>query len=95
MEQISTGLNWNQVQELFDADSEYNLILNNCKRRANPHKRKNRIEEERTVWRLIIQKYHKNFVHTSFKKNLKDIDGEIADQKVSGEIITQINKVIS
>lgn len=95
MEKISTGLNWNQVQALFDADSEYNLILNNCKRRANPHRRKNMIEEKRTVWRLIIQKDHKNFIHTSFKKNLKNIGGEIADQKASDEIITQINQVIS
>ena len=35
MEAISTGLSWSQIQELFDADSEYNLILNNVQRRAS------------------------------------------------------------
>ena len=95
MEQISTGLSWSQIQELFDADSDYNLILNNCKRRASLKKRKNGIEEERTVWRLIIQRDHKNFARTSFKKNLKDVEGEIADQKAGDKIVAQINNVIS
>ena len=95
MEQISTGLSWSQIQELFDADSKYNLVLNNCKRRASLKKRKNGIEEERTVWRLIIQKDNKNFVRTAFRKNLKDVEGDIAGQKANDKIVAQINNVIS
>jgi hypothetical protein len=95
MEKISTGLSWSQIQELFDADSKYNLVLNNCQRRASLKKRKNGIEEERKVWRLIIQKDHKNFTRTSFRKNLKDVQGEIADQKANDKIVAQINNVIS
>ncbi len=97
MEKISTGLNWNQVQELFDADSEYNLNLKNCKRRASLNKRKSGIEENRTVWRLIIQKDHKSSISTFFRKNLKNVnvEGKIADQKADDEIIARINNLIT
>ena len=95
MEQISTGLTWNQIQELFDADSEFNLLLNQCNRRASLKKRKNGEVEDRKVWRLIIQKDHKNFVRTSFKKNLKDAPDALLEEVAGDKIVAQINNVIA
>ena len=94
MEKVSTGLTWNQIQELFDADSEYKLLLNNCYRRASLKKRKNGVAEDRKVWRLIIQKDHKNFQRTVFRKNLKDAPEEISAEVANDKIIEQINNVI-
>ena len=95
MEQISTGLTWNQIQELFDADSEFSLILTQNNRRASLRKRKNAEAEERKVWRLIIQKDHKNFVRTSFKKNLKDASDELLAEVAGEKILAQVNNVIA
>jgi len=95
MEQISTGLTWTQIQELFDADSEYNLILTQKNRRASLKKRKNGEAEERKVWRLIIQKDHKNFVRTSFKKNLKDASDELLSEVAGEKLLAQVNNVIA
>ena len=95
MEQISTGLTWNQIQELFDADSEFSLILTQNSRRASLRKRKNGEAEERKVWRLIIQKDHKNFVRTSFKKNLKDASDELLSEVAAEKILAQVNNIIA
>jgi hypothetical protein len=95
MEQISTGLTWDQVQAQFDADSEFKLILNQCSRRASLKKRKNGIEEDRKVWRLIIQRDHKNFDRTIFRKNLRDAPDALASEVVEGKILIQINNVIA
>jgi chromosome segregation and condensation protein ScpB len=94
MENISTGLTWDQIQELFDADSKYSLILNNCQRRASLKKRKNGIEEDRKVWRLIIQKDHKNFDRTVFRKNLKDAPDALGSSVALDKIVAQMNNVI-
>lgn len=94
MEKISTGLTWNQIQNLFDSSPEYKLILNNCSRRASLKKRKNGIPEQRMVWRLIIQKDHKNFLRTIFRKNLKDAPEVIDDEVVADKLVDQINNVI-
>ena len=94
MEKVSTGLTWDQIQELFDADSEFKLLLNNCNRRASLKKRKNGEAEERKVWRLIIQQDHKNFQRTVFRKNLKDAPEELSKEVASDKIVEQINNVI-
>ena len=94
MEKISTGLTWNQIQDLFDSNPEYKLTLNNCSRRASLKKRKNGEAEERKVWRLIIQKDHKNFLRTIFRKNLKGAPEEIAEEVVNEKLVEQINNVI-
>ncbi|MCM8542783.1 MAG: hypothetical protein NE328_21130 [Lentisphaeraceae bacterium] len=94
MEKISTGLTWDQIQNLFDADSEFKLLLNNCNRRSSLKKRKNGEVDERKVWRLIIQHDHKNFHRTVFRKNLKDAPEELSKEVASDKIITQINNVI-
>ena len=94
MENISSGLTWDQIQELFDADSKYNLTLNHCQRRASLKKRKNGIEEDRKVWRLIIQKDHKNFNRTVFRKNLRDAPDALGTEVAGEKIVTQINNVI-
>ena len=95
MENISTGLTWEQIQAQFDADRQLNLVLNYCSRRASLGKRKNGIEEDRKVWRLIIQKDHKNFVRTIFKKNLKDAPEDLLSSVASDSIVAQINNVIA
>ena len=95
MEQIASGLTWNQIQELFDADSEFKMTLTQQKRRTSLKKRKNGETEERTVWRLIIQKDHKNFVRTSFKKNLKDASDELLSEVAGEKILAQVNNVIA
>ena len=95
MEKISTGLTWDQIQELFDADPEFNLILNHCGRRASLKKRKNGEAEDRKVWRLIVQKDHKNFVRTVFRKNLKDTPDELGAEAAGDKIVEQINNVIA
>ena len=95
MEKISSGLTWDQVQGLFDSDEEFQLLLNHCNRRASLKKRKNGEAEERKVWRLIIQKDHKNFVRTVFRKNLKDAPEEISKEVVNDKLVEQINNVIS
>ena len=94
MEKLSTGLTWDQIQELFDADSEFKLVLNHCNRRASLRKRKNGEAEERKVWRLIVQKDHKNFVRTVFRKNLKNAPDELGAEKADDKIVEQINNVI-
>lgn len=94
MEKLSSGLTWNQIQEQFDADSEFKLTLNSCNRRASLKKRKNGESEDRKVWRLIIQKDHKNFLRTIFRKNLKDAPEEIAGEVANDKIVEQINNVI-
>ena len=95
MEKLSSGLTWDQIQELFDADAEFNLILNHCNRRASLKKRKNGEEEERKVWRLIVQKDHKNFVRTVFRKNLKDAPEALGSEVATDKIVTQLNNVIA
>ena len=95
MEKVSTGLTWSQIQELFDASSEYSLILNHCQRRASLKQRKNGIAEERNTWRLIIQKDHKNFVRTSFRKNLKDAPDDLLGSVAGDKIVAQINNVVA
>jgi hypothetical protein len=94
MDKIASGLTWEQVQELFNG-SEYTLLLNNCNRRASLKKRKNGVAEERTVWRLILQQDHKNFVRTVFRKNLKDVSGEISGQVAGDKIIEQLNNIVA
>ena len=94
MEKISSGLTWDQIQNLFDADSEFKLVLHSCKRRASLKKRKNDEAEERKVWRLIIQQDHKNFLRTVFRKNLKDAPEEIIKEVATDKLVTQINNVI-
>ena len=94
MENISSGLTWDQIQELFDADSQYQLTLNQCQRRASLKKRKNGIEEDRKVWRLIIQRDHKNFIRTVFRKNLKDAPDVLSSEVPNDKIVTQMNNVI-
>ena len=95
MEQIASGLTWNQIQALFDADSEFKMTLKQKQRRASLKKRKNGIAEERTVWRLTIQRDHKNFVRTSFKKNLKDASDELLSEAAAEKILAQVNNVIA
>lgn len=95
MEKLSSGLTWDQIQELFDADAEFDLILNYRQRRASPQKRKKGEAEERKVWRLTVQKDHKNFVRTIFKKNLKDAPEALGSEVANNEIVNQINRVIA
>lgn len=94
MDKLSSGLTWDQIKDQFESDPEYKLSLNYCQRRASLKKRKNGEAEERKVWRLIIQKDHKNFLRTIFRKNLKDAPEEISTEVANDKLIEQINNVI-
>ena len=95
METLSTGLTWAEIKEKFDADSEFNLLLDQRNRRTNLSKRKENIKDERKVWRLIVQKNCGKFVRTIYRANLRDGDDDLLNEKASDKIVAQLNNLLT
>ena len=95
MEKIPSGLTWNQVNNLFDADQEYGIILELRPRRSSLGVRKKKdLKEERKVWRVIIQKDYKNYIKTIIRYNIKTDDEALRKQKVTDKQISKINNLL-
>ena len=95
MELLPSGLTWSAIVEQFAATNEFTLILEQKNRRTSKRLRAQGETEERKVWRLTVQKEHKNFQRTSFRKNVRtDVDGllsEVANEK----LVTKINNALA
>ena len=95
MEPIQESLTWRQIQELFDADDEYGMLIDRHLRRTKKWRRKRGEADDRRVVRLTIQKRISNNTKTVFRKNLKGLTENYLDVDADPKIVDRINGVLA
>ena len=93
--ELSTGLTWQDAIDQINADENFKASLAIHNRRSRKALRARGEQEERKVWRLIIQHDRKNFVKTAFRKNIRTEDEALLSQTVEGKILDQVNAVLA
>ena len=93
--EISTGLTWQAAIDQINADKNYQASLEIHNRRSRKALRARGEQEERKVWRLIIQHDRKNFVKTALRKNIRTEDTTLLSQTLEGKLLDQVNAVLA
>ncbi len=95
MEAIQEGLTWRQIQDLFNADQQFDMRIGNHRRKLKKWKRKRGETEDRTVVRLAVQMRHNGSAKTVYRKNLRNLDGNYLDEPANGKVVGNLNAVLA
>ena len=94
METIPSGLTWEQVIAKIAEAGEFTLTLTQRPRRTNKRLRAIGETDERKVWRLNLQKDHKNFQRTIFSKNVRVDSDALLSETACDKLVAKINNAL-
>ena len=95
MEWIQEGQTWRQIQSLFHADEQFDLLIGQYRRSLKKWKRARGQTEDRKVVRLAIQMRQNGSTKTVYRKNLKNLDDHYLDEPADPKVVGRINEVLS
>jgi len=95
MEAIQEGLTWRQIQDLFNADKQFDMLIGERRRKLKKWKRKRGETEDRTVVRLAVQMEYNGSAKTVYRKNLRNLAGNYLDEPASDKVVGNINSVLA
>ncbi len=95
MQAIQEGQTWRQIQRLFEADDQFQMLIGQYRRTLKKWKRSRGQTEDRKVVRLAIQMRQNGSAKTVYRKNLKNLDQGYLDQPADPKVVARINEVLS